>query len=227
MNIAVITARSGSKGLKDKNIKPLMGLPLMGYTIKAAMESHCFDEIMVSTDSPKYAEIAKELGAKVPFLRSAENSADNASSWDTVREVLSAYKDMGQTFDTVTLLQPTSPLRTAQNIIDGYALMKQKKANAIISVCEPEHSPLLCNTLDDSLCMDGFLSKAAQGRRQEHQKYYRVSGALYIIKTDIIMSKEDIYSENTYALIMDKRQSVDIDDEMDFAIAKALMTAQG
>ena len=96
MNIAVITARSGSKGLKDKNIKPLMGLPLMGYTIKAAIESHCFDEIMVSTDSPKYAEIAKELGARVPFLRSAENSADNASSWDTVREVLSAYKDMGQ-----------------------------------------------------------------------------------------------------------------------------------
>lgn len=115
-NLAIIPARSGSKGLPDKNIMDLNGKPMMYYTIRAAIDSGCFEEIMVSTDSPKYAEIAVACGAKVPFLRSEAMSGDSAGSWDTVREVLSNYQKLGQTFDYVTLLQPTSPLRTAEDI---------------------------------------------------------------------------------------------------------------
>ena len=108
-NIAIITARSGSKGLPNKNILPLDGKPLIAHTIIAAKESGMFDTVMVSTDSEEYAAIAREWGAEVPFLRSEENSSDKAGSWDVVREVLDEYRKRGEEFDTFTLLQPTSP----------------------------------------------------------------------------------------------------------------------
>ena len=103
-NIAIIPARSGSKGLPDKNIKLLQGKPLLAYTIEAAIKSGCFTEVMVSTDSEKYAEIAWEYGAKVPFLRSKVMSSDTASSWDMVEEVLDNYKQLNQEFDSFCLL---------------------------------------------------------------------------------------------------------------------------
>ena len=117
MNLAIIPARSGSKGVIDKNIRELNGKPLMEYSIEVAMKSKCFDEVMVSTDSEKYADIARRCGAKVPFLRSTENSSEWATSWGVVREVLNRYREQGILFEMVTLLQPTSPLRTANDII--------------------------------------------------------------------------------------------------------------
>ncbi|MBO6246248.1 MAG: acylneuraminate cytidylyltransferase family protein, partial [Anaerovibrio sp.] len=129
-NIAIIPARSGSKGLKDKNIKLMNGKPLLAYSIEAAKESGMFDEIMVSTDSPKYADIAIQYGAGVPFLRSAENSSDTAGSWDMVLEVLNNYQKIGREFDTVCLLQPTSPLRLAKDISDAYKDFKENDVDA-------------------------------------------------------------------------------------------------
>ena len=109
-SIAIIPARSGSKGLPDKNIRPLNGIPLIAYTIKAALDSGMFDTVMVSTDSEKYAEIARKYGAEVPFLRSAATSGDKSSSWDAVKEVLAQYESqLGKTYDVVALLQVTSP----------------------------------------------------------------------------------------------------------------------
>ena len=115
-NIAIIPARSGSKGVRDKNIRNLCGKPLMAYTIEAALESGEFDEVMVSTDSEHYAEIARKYGASVPFLRSAKTASDSASSWDMVDEVLNCYAMLGKSFDTFCLLQPTSPLRDKKDI---------------------------------------------------------------------------------------------------------------
>ena len=184
-NLAIIPARSGSKGLKDKNIKLLNGKPLMAYTIEAAIQSKMFDEVMVSTDSEEYADIAKKYGAKVPFMRSSELSNDTASSWDVVRDVLNKYKEAGKEFDTVALLQPTSPLRTAEDIIDGYKIFNEKNANAIVAVCEVEHSPLWCNTLPDDLSMEKFIRPEILGLpRQSIPKYYRINGAIYIVKTE-------------------------------------------
>ena len=150
-NIAIIPARSGSKGLKDKNIKPLLDIPLLAYSIRAAKDSALFDEIMVSTDSDDYAQIAKDYGASVPFLRSAKTSSDTAGSWDVVTEVLSQYQTSGRYFDTICLLQPTSPLRIASDIIGGYQLFDQKNADAITAVCEMDHSPLWSMTLPHTI----------------------------------------------------------------------------
>lgn len=223
-NLAIIPARSGSKGLKNKNIKILNGKPLIAYTIEAAQRSELFDEICVSTDSKKYAEIANDWGANTPFLRNEELSSDKASSWDVVKDVLNSYRKVKKEFDTVALLQPTSPLRTAANIIEGYKKMQQKNANAVISVCEVDHSPLWCNTLPKDESLDSFLSQAiVEQPRQQLSTYYRINGALYIIKTEYLMTIDNIYKEKTYAYKMDKGNSIDIDDITDFKIAEALL----
>lgn len=223
-NIAIIPARSGSKGLKDKNIKLLNGKPLIAYTIEVAKESGIFDEIFVSTDSEEYAKIAKAWGASIPFLRSEELASDNAATWDVVKDALQHYKKQGHEFDTVALLQPTSPLRKSEDIKLGYSMMNRKKANAIVGVCEMDHSPLWCNTIPEDGSLDNFLSKDLVGLpRQSLPSYYRINGALYITKVNYLMSADDIYQSGCYACIMKKENSVDIDDAMDFMIASTLL----
>lgn len=223
-NIAIIPARSGSKGLKDKNIKLLNGKPLLAYTIEAARKTGLFDEIMVSTDSEIYAEIAKKYGANVPFIRSEQLSSDSASSWDVVKDVLNRYKDLGFYFDRVTLLQPTSPLRTADDIINGYKLIKERKANLVVSVCEMDHSPLWANTLPKDNSMENFIdSKIINTTRQNIPMYYRINGALYIVNVNYLMNADDLYSDKSYAYIMNKMNSIDIDDQFDFYMAECIL----
>lgn len=223
-NIAIIPARCGSKGLPDKNIKLLDGKPLLAYSVEAALQSGAFDVVHVSTDSEIYAEIARKHGADVPFLRSAEASSDTASSWTAVREVLNNYSILGKAFDTFMLLQPTSPLRTAKDIVEAYECMTKKRANSIVSVCETEHSPLQCNILPEDASLAGFIeNKLKNTPRQMLDTYYRLNGAIYLAKTNFFLASEDIYSESCYAYIMDKRKSIDIDEELDFDIAEAII----
>lgn len=222
-NLAIIPARSGSKGLKDKNIKLLNGKPLLAYTIEAAKESGLFDEIMVSTDSKGYADIAKRWGANVPFLRSDELSNDTASSWDVVKEVIKKYKNLGTEFDTVALLQPTSPLRTSIDIIEGYKVLKEKAAKFVVGVCEMDHSPLWANTLPDDYSMENFIRpEVVKMPRQSIPTYYRINGALYIVKIDHLMGNVDIYGNRSFASVMKKENSIDIDEMLDFIIAESL-----
>lgn len=223
-NLAIITARSGSKGLKNKNILDLIGKPLMAYTIEAAIDSAMFNRVHVSTDSENYANIAKDFGADVPFLRSNEMSSDTASSWDAVREVVHMYNAMGEFFDTITILQPTSPLRIAEDIVNGFSLFEEKQANVIVSVCEMDHSPLWCNKLQDNLSLENFIAKENAVNRQGLDTYYRINGALYIIKAELIEHDLDLYNEKSFAYIMPKERSIDIDTELDFMIAKAIMS---
>lgn len=223
-HLAVIPARSGSKGLKDKNIRNLNGKPLLAYTIEAAKNSGIFDEIIVSTDSAEYAEIAKIWGANVPFLRSNDLSNDIASSWDVVKDVINRCKKLGSEFETVTLLQPTSPLRTSEDIIEGYKIMKKKDANLVVGVCEMDHSPLWANTLPDSHSLEEFIKpEVAKVPRQSIPKYYRINGALYIVKVDYFLQTADIYSNRSFASIMRKENSVDIDNQIDFKFAEVLL----
>ncbi len=221
-NIAIIPARSGSKGLKDKNIKELNGKPLLAYSIETAKESNLFDEIMVSTDSPQYAEIAKNFGANVPFLRSESNSGDKAGSWDVVLEVLGKYFETGQTFDSVCLLQPTSPLRTAKDIIEAYKLLESKQADAITSVCEVDHSPLWTMTLPENLSLEEFKKRDSDTPRQLLQKYYRLNGAIYIRKISYNNSTISLIDKNEFAYIMPREHSIDIDTALDFIIAESI-----
>ena len=223
INLAIVPSRSGSKGVKDKNIRLLSQKPLMAYTIEAEVKSQIFECIHVSTDSTKYAEIAQKYGAEVPFLRNEELASDTASTWDMVRFVLAEYKQRGKIFDCVTVLQPTSPLRTLYDIQNAYKLFCQKQAKAVISVCETEHSPLWCNTLSEDGNMNHFLPENATAPRQALNKYYRLNGAIYMVDVNILQEHGELYGEKTFAYIMEQKHSIDIDEELDFIIAEALL----
>ena len=222
-NIAIIPARSGSKGLPDKNIKELCGKPLMGYTIDAARGSGVFDEVFVSTDSEKYAEIARKCGAEVPFLRSTENAGDKSSSWDVIEEVLKQYELRGKTFDTFCLLQPTSPLRDAEDIKKAYGVFDEKNAKFVVSVCETEHPISWCGEIPESLSMDGFIDRTGMGQRQSAARSYRLNGAIYIADVREFGADRFLYREGCYAYIMDALHSIDIDTQLDFDYADFLM----
>lgn len=223
-NLAIIPARSGSKGLKDKNIKKLCGKPLMAYTIETAIKSKKYDMIHLSTDSYKYANIAKEYGADVPFLRKAELANDTSVIWDTVRDVLDEYEKIGKKFDTVTLLQPTSPLREIDDIIQSFQVFEKKNAEAVVSVCEMEHSPLICNQLDETGSMRDFIKKEIVSLpRQNLPKYYRINGAIYLLKIDVLKKYSTLYDSEVYAYIMKQETSIDIDNILDFKIAEQMM----
>lgn len=225
-SIAIIPARSGSKGVRDKNIRDLCGKPLMAYSIEAALESGEFDEVMVSTDSERYAEIAGKSGASVPFLRSAKTAGDTASSWDTVEEVLAGYEAIGKTFDSFCLLQPTSPMRTKEDIQGAYDLFRTKADFAVVSVCETEHSPLWCGHLPDNGEFIDFLPRNNMKQRQAEGKFYRLNGAIYIVDTKRFRQDRFLYQKGSYAFIMKQEHSIDIDTELDFIIAEALIKSK-
>lgn len=222
-NIAIIPARSGSKGIKDKNIKDLCGKPLLAYTIEAAILSNCFDEVMVSTDSVRYAEIAKQYGANVPFLRSEATSTDSASSWDMVDEVLDGYERSGKQYNTFCLLQPTSPLRTSDDIKSAYHLFYERASFAVVSVCEAEHSPLWCGHLPENGEFVDFINRDSVRQRQASNKYYRLNGAIYIVAIDMFANNKFIYQKGSFAYIMPQKRSIDIDTDMDFKLAELLI----
>ncbi|EOI5726917.1 acylneuraminate cytidylyltransferase family protein [Cronobacter malonaticus] len=222
-NIAIIPARGGSKRLPGKNIKILNGKPLIQWSIDAALQSELFDRIIVSTDSIDIKNVAEKAGAEVPYLRSAELSSDTANTDDVVKDVVLWLETHGCQISTITILQPTSPLRTASNIIDAFKLMQLKKAKAIISVCPLEHPIQYCNTLPDDLSLAGFINNKNLKRTQDLPQYYRLNGAIYLFKRSYVSSFRDIYSEGTYAYIMSKDQSIDIDEEIDFEFAQLLM----
>lgn len=219
-SIAIIPARSGSKGLKDKNIKELNGVPLLVYSINAAKDSGIFDEIMLSTDCQLYADIAIENGASVPFLRSVEQSTDNAGSWSVVEEVLRKYNEIGKRFDTVCLLQPTSPLRKAEDIVAGYEVFSSKQADAVTAVCKVDHSPLWSMVLPEDGSLSGFRKNLRSVPRQKLDQYYRINGALYIRRVSYNEGQVILWDCKEYAYIMDRRKSVDIDTIEDFELAE-------
>ncbi len=221
--LAIIPARSGSKGLPNKNILPLNGIPLLAYSVLAAKEAGVFDEIFVSTDSEEYAQIALQYGASVPFLRAKELAADHSSSWDCVLEALAKYQEMGRDFDYVFLLQPTSPLRTAEDILGALQLMKDKNADAVVGVCEAEYNPLHCNTLPEDFSMKNFIPKEVLKPRQQLPKYYRINGAVYLVKSANIMVSQNIYDSNVFAYVMPRERSVDIDHLVDFMTAESML----
>ena len=199
------------------------GKPLIAHTIDAAKESGIFDDIIVSTDSIKYKEIAQDYGVDIPFLRTENNSSDHASTWDVVKEVLYNYVKMGKEFDTVAILQPTSPLRSKDDIIEAFNVFTNKKADFVASVCETDHSPYLQNTLGEDNSLSDFLkSEIVSLPRQKFAKFYRLNGAIYIVKANYLLEGKPLYKENSFAYIMEKNKSIDIDTEYDFFIAEFL-----
>lgn len=222
--LALIPARSGSKGLKNKNILLLNGKPLIVYTIESAIKSKIFDKIIVSTDSPKIAEVAKKYGADVPFMRPKELATDEASLVDVVLHALQFLIEKGERYDYFALLQPTSPLRTAGDIVNAVNLLLEKDANSVVSVCEVECTPLWANILPSDLSLEGFIKDEVKGkRRQDLPQFYRLNGAIYLASVDYFLREKDWFKEKSYAYIMPRERSIDIDDHIDLKLAEILI----
>lgn len=221
--LAIIPARGGSKRLPRKNILPLAGKPLIAWTIEAARNSQIFDEIIVNTDSQEISDIAKSFGASIPFIRPAILSSDTAGSIDVVKHTLEWYHNEGIYFNDVVLLQPTSPLRNEDDIKSAYDLYIAKRASSVLSVCEVDHPTAWCNRLDESLSMNGFI-KSQGSRSQDLEKEYRLNGAIYIWEVKQLLNQSKTIIEPSFASIMPRNRSVDIDEDIDFKIAQAIIS---
>ena len=220
--MGLITARGGSRGLPGKNILSFCGKPLIAYTIEAALQSGCFKTVMVSTDSREIADVCLKYGAEVPFLRPAHLAADDAKSRDVVLHALD-FMEQKSPVESVCLLQPTSPLRSAEDIRQAVSVFRRNSADSVISVTEYSH-PIQWAV---SVSEDGKISEPSglkPSRRQDQSVCYHPNGAIYIFNAEFIRRSEGYIGKNTYALIMPPERSVDIDIPFDFMLAEFLFT---
>ena len=220
--IAIIPARGGSKRLPGKNLLEIAGKPLIAWSIESALKSKVFERVIVSTDSVAIAQTAVDMGAEAPFLRPSALSTDVSA---TVEVLLHALNILGipksNPISHVACLQPTSPLRKAEDIIHAKELLEKNNADAVISVCKNEHSPLWSNILPDDNNMESFLSDQAQKTpSQLLPEYYRLNGAIYFCDIMRLIEEKTLFlNSNIYAYIMNRKNSIDIDDEVDFDLA--------
>lgn len=215
--LAIIPARGGSKRLPHKNVLELAGKPLIGWTIEAGLQSHYIDQIVVTSDGEEIAQIAQRFGVET-IARPSELASDTATTFDAVAHALRHCEK----FDYVVLLQPTSPLRNAHHIDQAIELLLAKEADAVISVCEMEHSPLWSNTLPENGSMVNFLRDEVKNRRsQDLEQYYRLNGAIYICQIDKLLAEKSFFlKKNIYAYVMDRKSSIDIDVSEDLKMAE-------
>lgn len=223
MKIAIIPARGGSKRLPGKNIKPLLGKPLIAWSIEAALASELFDLVLVSTDCQEIASIAEQYGAIVPGLRPSALASDRATTNDVVTHMVGKVEEIWGGVKSITLLQPTSPLRKIASIVEAHELYERMDALSVISVCQMEHPIQLCNKLPADHSMLGFLRKQNNARSQDLEPYHRINGAIYIFDRRYVGSLSDIYGGRSYAYVMEQYESIDIDQPLDFEIAEAIM----
>jgi N-acylneuraminate cytidylyltransferase/CMP-N,N'-diacetyllegionaminic acid synthase len=222
--LAVIPARGGSKGLPRKNILPLLGKPLIAWTIEQVKVSKYIDSFIVSTEDEEIAIVSREYGAEVPFMRPQEFATDSAKIIDVILHALKWIKSKGEKADLVVLLQPTSPLRTSADIDAAIEAVFDKKAKAIVSLCETEHHPLWSNLLPSDGVMKDFIREDVLNKnRQELPTYYRINGAIYIAYCDYLIEQKGFIGNETYAYLMPQQRSIDIDSIIDFYLAETAM----
>jgi len=222
--LAIIPARGGSKRLPRKNVLKLAGKPLIAWTLEAAKNSKYIDRIVVSSDAAEILQVADDL--KVEKIKRPDKLAsDISSTFSVVEHVIQQYSSG---FDFILLLQPTSPLRNAGHIDEAIELLEKRDADAIISVCETEHSPLWANTLPDNGSMEGFvLQEIVNTRSQDLPKYFRLNGAIYICSIDKFRQYQTLLIDsNSYAYEMTQADSVDIDTQIDLSLAEIQLNSQ-
>ena len=213
--IAIITARAGSKGLPNKNVLFANGKPLMAYSIEAALESGEFERIIISTDSQEYIDLLSHY--LVEFIkRSAELSSDKASSFVVIEDVLNRYNHVD--FDYFVLLQPTSPLRTAQHIQEANKKFEThfNKFDFLVSVSDAHKPTTLTRPIDEDESLKNFKLDYSNYARQQYNPEYSPNGAIFSAKPQAYLQQKHFYGEKCIAYFMDKEVSVDIDDRLDF-----------
>ena len=218
--IALIPARGGSKGLPGKNILPLGGMPLIGWTIAAARQSGLFDRIVVSTDDEPTALAARECGAETPFLRPARFATDYATSDEVIAHALSALGTQRR----FALLQPTSPFRTAKHIRDAAALLGATRAQMVLSVTAAKPLSWML-AMDGSGALSPASPAVAASRRQEGGTYALPNGAIYLTTAEAFAQAGELPRDGRAGLPMGVIDSLDIDTAEDFALAEAVVAA--
>jgi len=220
--LGVIPARGGSKRLPRKNIKMLSGKPLIQWTIEAGLMSNVIDSLIVSTDDAEIAEVASACGAGIPFMRPAELADDASSAYVVLEHALQAMREQGEDFFYISMLQPTSPLRTFAHINESAAFLEKNGADGVLTVTEIEHPVQWCNTLPVSMEMSDFINTSVTTlQSQQFEKRYCLNGAIYITSVKRMQEeKSHIYGDSMFAFVMERRDSIDIDTDIDFAMAE-------
>jgi|TARA_A100001015_G_scaffold305368_3_gene398008 CMP-N,N'-diacetyllegionaminic acid synthase len=219
--LAIVPARLGSKGIKDKNIVDLCGRPLLSWTVEAATQSAFIDDVAISSDSKKIISLAEKAGATINIIRPDRLSTDDASSVDVVLHALALYSD----YTWYVLLQPTSPLRRGLHIQESFELLKNSVSQSLVSISESKSKPNHIFSLDSSSnAISPLLGwENLSLPRQALTNFYELNGAIYIGRSDLLKHTRQLVDENTIGYVMDKSVSLDIDDPQDLLAAEIIM----
>jgi len=222
--LAIIPARGGSKGVPRKNIKDLCGKPLIAWTIEEALKSKYIDRTIASTEDGEIAEISRKYGAEVPFLRPKELAKDDTPTVDVIIDLINRLEQYeGYKPDYVCVLQCTSPFRKSKHIDEGLEQLINSDGDFIIGVCESEINPFWMKKIENGKLLNFMEDSPTYNRRQDLPTIYRLNGALYIGRTDMLVENKNWYTGNTLPYIMRNKDSIDIDTIMDFKFAELLM----
>ncbi|MFA7252980.1 MAG: pseudaminic acid cytidylyltransferase [Patescibacteria group bacterium] len=220
MNIlAIIPARGGSKRIPYKNIKDFLGQPIIKYTVDSAVESQIFDEVMVSTDDPKVAKIAREFGASIPFLRTKHNSSDMATIADVITEVLEGYHQKGKEFDYFCCVLPAVPTISSKRIKLGLDLLRKEKADAVLPLVKFDY-PIQRALRIERANVEMIEPKNANVRSQDLEATYHDAGRFYWARTKSFLEQKTLFMRHMLPIIIPSWEVQDIDTPEDWKIAE-------
>lgn len=221
--LGLITARGGSKRLPGKNIRNLCEKPLIEWSIDVAKDIADICDILVTTDDSDIADVARKAGALVPWLRPAELATDEASSVDVSLHALDWYESEKGKVDGLLLLQPTSPFRTHDTVLEGIEIFHKHQYQTVIGVSPVKDHPLWCFKVDEGIIRPFIDENGEHLRSQDLPKAYVTNGAFYLISPDALRSSQSFYSGNMLPLIIDNpKESLDIDTKWDWEIAEMI-----
>lgn len=217
--LGVIPARGGSKGIPRKNIKLIAGRPLIAWTIEAALMTISLDRVIVSTEDEEIAAVARLYGADVPFTRPAELAQDTSPGIDPVLHALDELSG----FDAVVVLQPTSPLRSSEDIAGCIARAGQYGASSAVSVTEQHNHPFWMYSMGHAGTLEPVMERPAVLRRQDLPRVYSLNGAVYYAKTEWLRRERALVGAATVGYVMPPERSVDLDTPMEWELADLLL----
>lgn len=222
--LGLVLAREGSKGFPGKNIKIINGKPLIAWSILAGLDSRYIDDVLVSTDGEEIALVAKEYGAEVPFKRPSELASDKSTSFDAIIHAINWLESKERIYDIIILLEPTSPLREAEDIDLALEFMTLGEYPTVVSICKAESvNPAFMYKIDRSGKIFPFTGNYPNNlRRQDIDSAYFIDGTLYCSNISTLLEKKGFYHEDTYGFVIPKWKGFEIDDETDFVIVEAL-----